>query len=100
MKKIYTAPTQEQSQQELDNFANKWGKKYPHTVKSWQNKWERLTNFYKYPPEIRRLIYTNNLIENSHNQLRKVTKTKRSFSNDMSLLKLLYLVQKKSVQEK
>lgn len=100
MKKIYKAPTQEQSQKELDNFVSKWGKKYPHTVKSWQNNWERLTNFYKYPPEIRRLIYTNNLIENFHSQLRKVTKTKRSFSSDMSLLKLLYLVQKKYVQEK
>jgi transposase-like protein len=100
MKKIYRAPTQEQSKKMLEEFSQKWGSKYPHTVKSWQVNWDRLTNFYKYPQEIRKMIYTTNIIENFHAQLRKVTKTKRSFSSDISLLKLLYLVQNRYVQKK
>jgi putative transposase len=100
MKKIYKSPTREQSKKSLEEFAKNWGKKYPHAVKSWENNWEQLTNFYKYPPDIRRIIYTTNIIENFHAQLRKVTKTKRSFSSDMSLLKLLYLVQKRYQENK
>ena len=100
MKKIYRAPSQEQSKKMLEEFSNKWGRKYPHTVKSWQVNWDRLTNFYKYPQEIRKMIYTTNIIENFHAQLRKVTKTKRSFSSDISLLKLLFLVQDRYVKNK
>ena len=62
-------------------------------VKSWFNNWERLSNYLKYPKEIRTIIYTTNIIESFHSQLRKVTKSKRVFSSDMSLFKLLYLVQ-------
>ena len=61
-------------------------------IKSWKNNWERLSNYYKYPKEIRKIIYTTNIIESFHSQLRKVTKSKRVFSSDMSLFKLLYLV--------
>jgi len=63
-------------------------------MKSWFNNWERLSNYFKYPKEIRRIIYTTNIIESFHSQLRKVTKSKRVFSSDMALFKLLYLVQK------
>lgn len=97
MKKIYKAPNKAASKQALDEFCEKWESKYPHTTKSWQTNWERLTNFYKYPPEIRKLIYTTNVIENFHGRLRKVTKTKRLFSSDMALMKLLFLVQKQFV---
>jgi len=97
MKKIYKAPNKEASKQALDEFCGKWESKYPHTTKSWETNWERLTNFYKYPPEIRKLIYTTNVIENFHGRLRKVTKSKRLFSSDMALMKLLYLVQKRFV---
>ncbi len=99
MKKIYKATNKEASKQALDEFCDKWESQYPHTTKSWQVNWERLTNFYKYPPEIRKLIYTTNVIENFHSRLRKVTKTKRLFSSDMALMKLLYLVQKQFVQD-
>ena len=99
MKKIYKAPNKEASKQALDEFCKKWESQYPHTTKSWLTNWERLTNFYKYPPEIRKLIYTTNVIENFHGRLRKVTKTKRLFSSDMALMKLLYLVQKQFVQD-
>lgn len=97
MKEIYKAPNKEASKQALNEFCKKWESKYPHTTKSWQTNWERLTNFYKYPPEIRKLIYTTNVIENFHGRLRKVTKTKRLFSSDMALMKLLFLVQKQFV---
>lgn len=97
MKLIYRAPNQEASKQALDAFCAKWEKKYPYSTRSWQANWERLTNFYKYPPEIRKLIYTTNIIENFHGRLRKVTKSKRLFSSDMALMKLLYLVQKQFV---
>ncbi len=62
-------------------------------VNSWLNNWEELSNYFKYPEDIRRRIYTTNPIESFHSQLRKVTKTKRVFPSDMALLKLLYLVQ-------
>ena len=75
---------------ELDE---KWGKKYPIVLKSWHHNWTELSAYFKYPAPVRRIIYTNNTIESFHSQLRKVTKTKRVFSSDMALLKLLYLVQ-------
>ena len=75
----------------LDEFEVKWGKKYPLAVKSWHNKWLELSVFFKYPAEIRKLIYTTNAIENFNRQLRKVTKTKSAFVSDDALMKLLYL---------
>jgi len=99
MKKIYKAPNIDGAKKALDEFCQKWESKYPHTTKSWQVNFERLSNFYKYPPEIRKLIYTTNVIENFHGRLRKVTKTKRLFSSDMALMKLLYLIQKQFVKD-
>ena len=75
----------------LDEFDAKWGKKYPLAVKSWRSNWAELATFFKYPPEIRKLIYTTNAIENFNRQLRKVTKTKSAFVSDDALMKLLYL---------
>ena len=69
----------------------KWGKKYPIVLQSWQNKWENLYVYFKYPPEIRKVIYTTNIIESVHRQFRKLTKTKGAFPNENSLLKLLYM---------
>lgn len=99
MKKIYKAPNIDGAKKALDEFCQQWESKYPHTTKSWQTNFERLSNFYKYPLEIRKLIYTTNVIENFHGRLRKVTKTKRLFSSDMALMKLLYLVQKQFVKD-
>jgi transposase-like protein len=92
LKKVYTASTKEQAELELDELEKEWKTKYPAMVKSWFNNWERLSNYFKYPKEIRKLIYTTNIIESFNSQLRKVTKSKRVFSSDMALLKLLYLV--------
>lgn len=92
LKTVYAASTKEQAETALDELELEWKTKYPSMVKSWQNNWERLSNYFKYPQEIRKVIYTTNIIESFHSQLRKVTKSKRVFSSDMALLKLLYLV--------
>jgi len=92
LKKVYTASTKEQAALELDELEKQWKDRYPAMIKSWFANWERLSNYFKYPKEIRTIIYTNNIIESFNSQLRKVTKSKRVFSSDMALLKLLYLV--------
>lgn len=99
MKQIYQAAGIEASRSALEAFCQKWESKYPYSTKSWASNWERLSQFYKYPPEIRKLIYTTNVIENFNGRLRKVTKTKRVFSSDMALMKLLYLIQKQFVED-
>jgi transposase-like protein len=91
VKKIYRAVSKELGEQHLDEFEEKWGKKYPIVIKSWRNNWHKLSTFFKYSADIRKLIYTTNTIEGYHRQIRKVTKTKGAFTNDMALLKLVYL---------
>ena len=76
---------------ELDQLEEKWGGKYPIVIRSWRNRWESLSNYFKYPEDIRRIVYTTNIIESVHRQFRKLTKTKGAFPNENSLLKLLYL---------
>lgn len=90
-KKIYRASNKESGEQYLDDFEKKWGKKYPIVIRSWRTNWHKLSTFFKYSAEIRKLIYTTNTIEGYHRQIRKVTKTKGAFTNDMALLKLVYL---------
>ncbi len=92
MKKIYTAPNEEAGLSALDKFEEKWGSKYTYAIKSWRINWQSLSTFFKYPPEIRRIIYTTNQIENFNRRIRKVTKTKSSFPTDDSLFKILYLI--------
>ena len=92
MKTIYTAPNEEAALASLDTFEDKWSNKYAYAIKSWRNNWNRLATFFKYPQEIRRLIYTTNPLESINHRIRKVTKTKTAFPTDDSLLKLLYLI--------
>ncbi len=91
LKSIYQAPNKEIAERALNELDLLWGEKYPSMVKSWLNNWDRLSNYFKYPSEIRRVIYTTNIIESFHSQLRKITKSKRVFTSDMSLIKLLYM---------
>jgi len=91
LRPIYTAPTEEAGLEELNRFEKKWGEKYPLIVRSWQANWAEISTFFKYPPEIRKIIYTTNMIESYHRQLRKVTKGKSIFPTDDALLKMLYL---------
>jgi transposase-like protein len=92
LKKVYKATTKESAEEFLKLFENKWHKKYPVVVKSWKQNWDRLSQYFKYPEHIRRIMYTTNIIEGYHRQLRKVTKSKGAFTSDIALLKLLYLV--------
>ncbi|BAI61560.1 putative transposase for insertion sequence element [Methanocella paludicola SANAE] len=92
MKQIYTAPGEEAGLLALSRFEEKWRGKYHYAVKSWRTNWQCLSTFFKYPPEIRRLIYTTNPIENFNRNIRKITKTKSSFPTDDSLFKILYLI--------
>ena len=91
LKLIYRAISKEAAEVELDKLEEKWGSKYPIVIKSWRNKWENLSVYFKYPEDIRRVIYTTNIIESVHRQFRKLTKTKGAFPNENSLLKLLYM---------
>jgi transposase-like protein len=90
---IYRASSLQAAEAKLVEFVTKWGDKYPLVGESWQRNWSRLTCFFNYPPAIRKVIYTTNTVEGFHRQLRQVTKTKGVFSNEMALIKLLYLVQ-------
>ena len=91
LKPVYKALSKETAELELLKLEEKWGKKYPVVIKSWKDKWDNLSAYFKYPQEIRRIIYTTNIIESVHRQFRKLTKTKGAFPNENSLLKLLYL---------
>lgn len=91
LKLVYQATTKELAEDELLKLDDKWGKKYPIVLQSWQNKWENLSYYFKYPKEIRKIMYTTNIIESVHRQFRKLTKTKGAFPNENSLLKLLFM---------
>ena len=92
LKPIYKAPTEELALEALDELESAWGGKYPASIKSWRDHWDELATMFKYPEQIRLIIYTTNAIENFNRQLRKVTKTKSAFVSDDALLKQLYLV--------
>lgn len=91
LKAVYTAPDEASALEALDAFGEKWDKKYAYITKSWRENWANLSTYFKYPYEIRKLIYTTNAIEGFNRQLRKVTKAKSVFPTDDSLLKILYL---------
>jgi len=92
LKPIYKAPSEESAMESLDELERVWGAKYPAAIRSWREHWDELATMFKYPEQIRRIIYTTNAIENFNRQLRKVTKTKGAFVSDDALLKQLYLV--------
>ena len=91
LKAIYGAPDERAALHHLEQFDEKWSKKYPKIAVSWQNNWVNLATYFKYPKEVRILIYTTNAIEGFNRQLRKVTKNKVVFPTDDSLFKMLYL---------
>lgn len=94
LKLVYQANNREKGEHQLTKLEQKWGHRYPKVIESWKRNWEQLSLFFQYPPMIRKVIYTTNVIENFHRQLRKVTKTKGSFTSDGALMKLLFLVQR------
>ena len=91
LKLVYGALNEEAALEKLLDFKEKWQAQYPSAVKSWEDNWDILSTFFAYPVEIRKIIYTTNIIEGLNRQFRKVTKTKAVFPNDDSLRKMLYL---------
>lgn len=91
MKGIYTAPNRDAAQLALDQLEDKWGQKYGYAIKSWRENWEELTAFLDFPLEIRKIIYTTNIIENLNGKIRKYTKNKLSYPTDEAVLKSAFL---------
>ena len=91
LKAVYGAVDEQSALDVLDSFAETWDKKYPKISKSWRENWADLSTYFKYPQDVRRLIYTTNPIEAFNRQLRKVTKSKSVFPTDDSMFKMLYL---------
>ena len=99
MKEIYNAPTKNAAKAALNDFAKKWESKYSYAVKSWKDNWEELTTFYEFPVEIRKIIYTTNLIENLNGKIRKYTKNKLSFPTDEAVMKSTFLALREATKK-
>ncbi|MGB5750754.1 MAG: IS256 family transposase [Desulfobacterales bacterium] len=99
LKMVYRADTKDMAEMELESLSEKWKKKYPVVIESWQRNWDKLSTYFDYTGPIRKLIYTTNPIEGYHRQIRKVTKNKGAFPNEISLLKLTYLATKRIEQK-
>lgn len=90
-KEVYTAINEDAALEALYALKEKWGKQYPFALRSWENNWDVLSPFFKFPDEVRKIVYTTNIIESLHRQFRKVTKSKTMFPSDQALEKMLYL---------
>lgn len=90
-KAVYKAPNEDLAMSELESLKDKWGKKYPYAISNWEANWDVISPYFHFSEDIRRIMYTTNIIEGLNRQFRKVTKTKSSFTNDTSLEKMLYL---------
>jgi transposase-like protein len=99
MKNIYNAPTKQAAEAALNDFAEKWESKYSYAIKSWRDNWEELTVFFEFPLEIRKIIYTTNLIENLNGKIRKYTKNKLSFPTDQAVMKSVYLAVREATKK-
>jgi transposase-like protein len=91
LKIVYTAINKEIALQELELFKEKWQGKYKYAIKSWEDNWDNLSNYFEYPLELRKIIYTTNTIENLNRGIRKYTKTKTQFPNENAASKSIYL---------
>jgi transposase-like protein len=99
LKLIYRASSKELAEHHLLELGEKWGKKYPAVMKSWNDNWENLSQYFKYPEELRRIIYTTNIVEGFHRQIRKYTKNKGAFTSENALLKLIYCACQKVLEK-
>ena len=99
LKRIYSAPSEDEALLALDDFGSSWDSKYPMIRRSWESHWNDLNEFFQYPAEIRRVIYTTNAIESLNYSLRKVTKNRSAFPDDDSIYKIMYLAIDKASQK-
>lgn len=98
-KRVYNAPSEEAALVELDTVKEKWGKKYPYAISNWENNWDDVSSFFQFSSDIRRIMYTTNVIEGLNRQYRKVTKTKSVFPSDGALEKMLYLASENIIKK-
>jgi len=91
LKKVYTATNRQTASEEFENFKLKWKSKYKYAITSWEENWDNRTNYFEYPLELRKIIYTTNTIENLNRGIRKYTKTKTQFTNQNAATKSIYL---------
>ena len=98
LKRVYQAINEDEAMNALSEFKEKWAKTYPSCVRSWEENWDILSTFFAYPAEVRKIIYTTNIIEGLNRQFRKITKNKPSFTNDDALRKILYLASQNIVE--
>jgi transposase-like protein len=99
LKLVYKASSKELAEHHLLELGEKWGKKYPAVIKSWNTHWETLSQYFKYPEELRRVIYTTNIVEGFHRQIRKYTKNKGAFTSENALVKLIYCACQKVLEK-
>lgn len=99
LKQVYRAETKERAEKKLDDLEKAWVARYPMVIESWRRNWDRLSNYFQYTDQIRRVIYTTNIIEGFNRQLRKSTKTKGAFTSENALMKLLFLVQERITEK-
>lgn len=99
LRKVYQAISRDEAEQHLLELGEKWSKKYPAVIKSWHTHWEALSHYFKYPEELRRIIYTTNIIEGFHRQIRKYTKSKGAFVSENALMKLIYCACQKVMEK-
>lgn len=99
LKLIYKASSKDLAEHHLLELGEKWGKKYPAVIKSWNNNWESLSQYFKYPEQLRQIIYTTNIVEGFHRQIRKYTKSKGAFTSENALIKLIYSASQKVLEK-
>lgn len=99
LKLVYKATSKDLAEHHLLELGEKWGKKYPAVIKSWQANWDSLSQYFKYPEELRRIIYTTNIVEGFHRQVRKYTKSKGAFTSENALVKLIYCACQKILEK-
>ena len=99
LKEVYRATSKDLAEHYFLELDEKWGKKYPAVIKSWQANWESLSQYFKYPEELRRIIYTTNIVEGFHRQVRKYTKNKGAFTSENALVKLMYCACQKVLEK-
>lgn len=99
LKLVYRASSKDLAEHRLLELDEKWGKKYPAVIKSWQTQWECLSQYFKYPEELRRIVYTTSIVERFHRQVRKYTKNKGAFTSENALLKLIYCASQKILEK-
>jgi len=99
LKGVYRANSEEEGFSKLGEMEEKWAKKYTLAVRTWYDHWEHLSPYFSHTPEVRRIMYTTNIIEGVHRQMRKVTKSKGAFSSENALLKLLYLASMRIIEK-